>query len=178
MKSLCTKLNHVAKKMPEELDTLQEAFDWLSVAILALFVVEKSLNVVCFGLRWLKNALHALGAFVVLLSFIIELSFHDSDESFEMMALMIMVRLWKIIRIVHAVVETFVEPLKEENEVLKSKLEALEAHINKEHEVVFVNVEEEGAKKIEVRDYSPSDNEGKESSPQERSPPHYGGQQH
>jgi len=162
--------------MPEELDTLQEAFDWLSVAILALFVVEKSLNVVCFGLRWLKNALHALGAFVVLLSFIIELSFHDSDESFEMMALMIMVRLWKIIRIVHAVVETFVEPLKEENEVLK--LEALEAHINKEHEVVFVNVEEEGAKKIEVRDYSPSDNEGKESSPQERSPPHYGGQQH
>jgi len=163
--------------MPKELDTLQDAFDWISVAILAFFIVEISLKVVCFGLHWLLNVLHALGAFVTVVSFIIELSFHDSDDSFAMMALIIMVRLWKIVRIVHAVVETFVEPLKEENEVLKSKLEALEAHINKEHEIVFVAVEEEDTKKIEVRDYSPND-EGKESSDQECSPPHHGGQQH
>eukprot|EP00760_Papus_ankaliazontas_P005022 PhM_4_TR12341/c0_g1_i1/m.68819 len=114
--------------VPHSVHVAEDALLYTSVTILCIFLFEMSLKMVCFGpISWLKNPLHLLDFCVVLASLISELTLHGSDRI--AVSLLVAVRLWKIVRIMHAVIEATTEPLHAKNEELTAEVNALKAVI-------------------------------------------------
>lgn len=96
---------------PEWVETLTHKIAYSSLAILCVFIVEFIVNIFAFGFDWLMNIGHFFDVVVVLTSFIfdiVELSAHKEELS-ELVQLIVVLRLWRIARITHAIAETALE---------------------------------------------------------------------
>lgn len=91
-------------KLHEPLEQLLEALTWMSVGILCIFVVEFAGQLVCFGLPWCRSFTHLLDVTVVVASLVLELVLRSSDLK-DVVALLIVFRLWRLVRVVHATEE-------------------------------------------------------------------------
>jgi hypothetical protein len=78
---------------------------YFSVLLLTLFVLEVFLSFYAFGWKYYKNPLYLLDGGIIFASFIMEIYFHYEyiGRAGRAASAIIILRLWKIIRAIHAV---------------------------------------------------------------------------
>jgi hypothetical protein len=99
---------------------------YISLSILIFFAAEIFLSIIALGHLVFSRWIVLLDAVVITVSIVIDVVLHDSAG-----AIIVVVRLWRVARIVHGVFETIYEKLndkiEEQKEKLKSKKEKIKA---------------------------------------------------
>jgi len=101
------------------MERAEKALDYISLGILCILGLEIVLLLVAFDVRFFKQPLYILDAFVIGASLFIEI-----EGKAQAGALLIFFRLWRIVRIVHGVAMS----VQEKNE---EQIKHLEAEVNK-----------------------------------------------
>merc|ERR1712154_301682 len=88
---------------------------FVSIAILAIFLVELSLQIFAFGAKeWLSDYMHVFDLVITLITFLFEIIYHKKPSVQSMFGLLIVFRLWRLVRVIHVTTEAL--ELKHENE--------------------------------------------------------------
>ena len=100
----------------------------LSLGILSLFLVEIILHVYVFGVGYLWHWTHFLDSAVIVVAFVLEIALHGVAQ--ELAGLLVLIRFWRIIRLMDAVAltvamhsEEALETERKRNLLLQTQLE-------------------------------------------------------
>jgi len=104
----------------------QHVLHLISLTILFIFAVEVSLLVVAFGIQFFKHFWYVLDFIVIFLSIILDLTLHTDEAE-----LLLIIRAWRIVRILHGIY-TYREIEHKEKEKLIKKLADLERKLEDE----------------------------------------------
>ena len=117
---------------------------YFSVLLLSLFVIEVFLSFYAFGWKYYKNPLYLIDAIIVYASFIMELYFHYGNigRAGRAASAIIILRLWKIIRAIHAVAHSIT--LK--NRLLIKKIQEAKILLEEEKEQTEKTLEKQDIK--------------------------------
>lgn len=85
-------------------ETAPHVLHYMSIAILSIFIIEISVKVYAFRLEFFRHKLEVFDAFVVFLSFSLDVAFRDEGSITNAFGLFIMLRLWRVVRILNGVV--------------------------------------------------------------------------
>ena len=103
---------------------------YLSFILLVVFVLDVFVSFYAFGWRHYKNPLYLLDATIVMSSFVMEIYFHYGNigRAGRAAAAIVVLRLWKIIRAIHAVAHS----INVKNHLLIKKIREAQAAIEEE----------------------------------------------
>ena len=101
-----------------------EILRWLSVSILCLFAIELLIQIATFGLKWLKHWMHVLDIFVVFVTLVFEIFFHDSAEG-DLIGILVIFRMWRLVRVLHITTEALEHAYVAKIHELQKKLKKL-----------------------------------------------------
>ncbi|KAL5481821.1 hypothetical protein EMCRGX_G022070 [Ephydatia muelleri] len=76
----------------------------LSLAILCIFMVEIIMKIIAFGMPFFTHKFEVFDATVVLLSWILDVASQKEEQAFDAAGLLIMLRLWRVVRIFNGAV--------------------------------------------------------------------------
>lgn len=115
-----------------------------SVSLLVIFVLEVFLCIYAYGSKYFRNPLYVLDGSVVIASFIMEFYFHFGDigRAGRAASAIVILRLWKVIRAVHAVAHSIT--LK--NQLLIQKIQEAKVLLEKEKEEAEETLEKQDIK--------------------------------
>ena len=119
---------------PPTVAWLETYLPYFSIGILSLFFIELLIQVFAFGVvKWFRNGFHIFDFVVVLATLIIEIVAHVlfHHEVTTVFGLAIIVRLWRVIRVIHVTTEALDLPHEEEVHELKKKIKMLERELSK-----------------------------------------------
>ncbi|KAI9136210.1 hypothetical protein BKA69DRAFT_1129285 [Paraphysoderma sedebokerense] len=109
---------------PEGVVLAAEILGWLSFGIVCIFVIEITLRILAQLHHFFRKWWNIIDAIIVYLSFILELVFRGIAR--EVASLAVILRLWRIIRLVHAASESIEMEHQSKAKKLKIKLKELE----------------------------------------------------
>ncbi|KAI8638872.1 hypothetical protein BD408DRAFT_422393 [Parasitella parasitica] len=114
-----------------------EMAEIISISICVLFLTECILCLIAFGPRyylpgWEHWKLHVFDASVVTTTLILEVGLKGKER--EVAGLLIILRLWRVVKVIEAAIVSVSFAHKEELEELKAKYAELEAKYKQEHE--------------------------------------------
>lgn len=140
--------------IPHGIEIVIEDLVIISIIILGIFLIELSLQIFAFGVKeWFQNCLHVFDLIVTLLTFIMEIAFHNNSKVESVVSLLIVFRLWRLVRVIHITTEAVelkheteqiehqhkdeellkrYNQLQQENEQLKDELNKYKQNGNKE----------------------------------------------
>jgi hypothetical protein len=133
------------------LDRVELFLFYFSLLSLTLFVLEVFLSFYAFGWKYYKSPLYLLDGGVVLASFIMEIYFHYGDigRAGRAVSAIVVLRLWKIIRAIHAVAHSIslrnrllIKKIQEAKILLEEEKEQTEQILEKQEIKLeyFVNI--------------------------------------
>ncbi|XP_076778874.1 voltage-gated hydrogen channel 1 isoform X2 [Arvicanthis niloticus] len=130
-----------------EQNYIVKVFHYMSFAILAFFMVEIFLKIFVFRLEFFHHKFEILDAIVVVVSFVIDLVLMFKNHHFEALGLLILLRLWRVARIINGIIisvktrsEWQILRLKQINIQLATKIQHLEFSCSeKEQEIERLN---------------------------------------
>lgn len=93
----------VEEEAPEAVHTAENIFAWTSVGILSLFTLEQLVKLVVFGPQYFFRFWHAVDAFIIIASLVLEIVLRGAAR--EVTSLLIIFRLWRLVRIMHSIAE-------------------------------------------------------------------------
>ncbi|XP_031564162.1 voltage-gated hydrogen channel 1-like [Actinia tenebrosa] len=115
---------------------------YISIAILSIFLIELILKMYAMGLDFLRHKMEVFDGIVVVVSFALDIAFSGSESAAEGASLLVILRLWRVTRIVNGIVmsvkiqaEKKIEQLTAENDELKEeiiKIKTRNAELEKE----------------------------------------------
>ncbi|XP_005100666.1 voltage-gated hydrogen channel 1 [Aplysia californica] len=91
-------------KLGEEHHYIPKIFHYGSLGILSLFLIEIGLRIFVLRLDFFKHKLELFDAVVVIVSFILDIVFRDNEDAATGVGLLIILRLWRVTRIVNGIV--------------------------------------------------------------------------
>lgn len=109
---------------PPAVERAEEALSWTSIAILSLFTIEQLLKLAVFGIQYFFHIWHALDAVIIVASLVLESVLRGTTQ--EAVSLLVVFRLWRLVRVLHSTAETMVlrqEDMLEEHHRLVKDLE-------------------------------------------------------
>ena len=118
--------------IPHDVEEAIHDLVYVSVTILGIFLIELSLQMYAFGIKeWASECLHVFDFVIVSTTFILELVMHGNEAVESMIGLLIVFRLWRLVRVIHVTTEAL--DLQHETEVdeLKEKIEHLQEELRK-----------------------------------------------
>ncbi|XP_051032551.1 voltage-gated hydrogen channel 1 [Phodopus roborovskii] len=132
---------------PDEKDYAVKAFHYMSFAILVFFMIEIFFKIFVFRLEFFYHKFEILDAIVVVVSFILDLILLFKKHQFEALGLLILLRLWRVARIINGIIisvktrsERQILRLKQINIQLATKIQHLEFSCSeKEQEIERLN---------------------------------------
>ncbi|XP_061757558.1 voltage-gated hydrogen channel 1 isoform X1 [Nerophis ophidion] len=80
-----------------------EVFHYLSLALLTFFMVELAGKLFAYRLEFFQHKFEVFDGLVVVLSFILDIVFLFHDDVFDGMGLLILLRLWRVARIINGI---------------------------------------------------------------------------
>ncbi|KAL0610784.1 Voltage-gated hydrogen channel 1 [Plecturocebus cupreus] len=108
-------------------------FHYMSLAILAFFMMEIIFKLYVFRLEFFHHKFEILDAFVVVVSFVLDIVLLFQKHAFEALGLLILLRLWRVARIINGIIisvktrsERQLLRLKQMNVQLAAKIQHLE----------------------------------------------------
>ncbi|MBN3309297.1 voltage-gated hydrogen channel 1 isoform X2 [Amia ocellicauda] len=115
-----------------------QVFHYLSLALLTFFMVELAGKLYAYRLEFFKHKFEVFDGVVVIVSFILDIVYISHEDAFDGMGLLILLRLWRVARIINGVLvsvktqaEHKVEKLKTANEHLTQQVHELQQHKNR-----------------------------------------------
>jgi hypothetical protein len=129
-------------------------FLWsVSVFLLSCFMLEVLVSLFAFGPRRFKKPLYAVDALVVTASLIMELAFKfaKSGKLESSPSALIVLRLWKIVRAIHAIAHS----IELKNQTIISEVKVAKAQVEEEHRAAAVELERDQIKIQYLRLRSP-----------------------
>lgn len=132
---------------PDKKDYAVKAFHYMSFAILVFFMLEIFLKIYVFRLEFFHHKFEILDAIVVVVSFVLDLVLFFKNHQFEALGLLILLRLWRVARIINGIIisvktrsERQILRLKQINIQLATKIQHLEFSCSeKEQEIERLN---------------------------------------
>lgn len=101
------------------------------VAILAMFLLETVIKVAAFGLSFLRMGWEIFDAVVVIVTFVLDVLMQHSHSSTNGLGLFIILRLWRVARILNGMVRSVKSQAVRHVECEKRRREALEEEVLK-----------------------------------------------
>jgi hypothetical protein len=95
----------IEEEAPDAVHTVQNVFAWTSVGILSIFTLEQIAKLIVFGPQYFFKFWHALDAFIIIASLVLEIVLRQNQDAREVASLLIIFRLWRLVRIMHGIVE-------------------------------------------------------------------------
>nr|XP_023395069.1 voltage-gated hydrogen channel 1 isoform X1 [Loxodonta africana] len=118
---------------PDRNNYAARVFHYMSIAILTFFMMEVSFKIFVFRLEFFHHKFEILDAIVVVVSFILDIVLLFREHEFEALGLLILLRLWRVARIVNGIIisvktrsERQLLRLKQMNIQLAAKIQHLE----------------------------------------------------
>ncbi|XP_027031192.1 voltage-gated hydrogen channel 1 [Tachysurus fulvidraco] len=112
-----------------------EVFHYLSLALLTFFMVELGFKLYAFQLEFFHHKFEVFDGIVVILSFILDIVYISKENAFDGMGLLILLRLWRVARIINGILLSVksqadhkVHKLKAENDRLLHQISELQEH--------------------------------------------------
>jgi hypothetical protein len=93
----------IEEEAPHAVHTAEDVLAWTSVGILSLFTLEQFIKLAVFGPSYFCRVWHAIDAFVIVTSLVLEILLRGPSR--EVVSLLIIFRLWRLARIMHAIAE-------------------------------------------------------------------------
>ncbi|KAJ0049800.1 hypothetical protein NL108_003578, partial [Boleophthalmus pectinirostris] len=78
-----------------------EIFHYLSLALLTFFVVELMGKLFAYRLEFFQHKFEVFDGLVVVVSFVLDIVFIFREDAFDAMGLLILLRLWRVARIIN-----------------------------------------------------------------------------
>jgi hypothetical protein len=91
------------EEAPEAVRSASNVFAWISVGILSVFTLEQLSKFVVFGPAYFFKFWHALDAFIIIASLVLEVVLRGAAR--EVTSLLVIFRLWRLVRIMHSIAE-------------------------------------------------------------------------
>ncbi|XP_048820122.1 voltage-gated hydrogen channel 1 [Lagopus muta] len=128
---------------PDKYHIAPKVFHYLSLSILTIFLVEVGFKIFIYGREFFHHKFEVLDSVVVVVSFILDLVLLFREHEFEAVGLLILLRLWRVARIINGIIlsvktrsEQQVSKLKQVNLKLATKVEQLQhSCVEKEQEI-------------------------------------------
>ncbi|KAM4809069.1 voltage-gated hydrogen channel 1 [Rhinophrynus dorsalis] len=117
---LAEKVNHI----------IPEIFHYLSISVLTFFILEIAGKLYAFRLEFFHHKFEVFDAVIVVISFIIDIVYISREDIFNAVGLLILLRLWRVARIVNGVIVSVKSRAEEKIHKLKEKQEALLAKVS------------------------------------------------
>lgn len=115
-----------------------EVFHYLSLALLTFFVVELVGKLFAYRLEFFQHKFEVFDGLVVIVSFVLDVVFVFREDAFDGMGLLILLRLWRVARIINGVLVSVktradqrLHKLKESYDHLVSRVTELQARTDK-----------------------------------------------
>ncbi|XP_021424582.2 voltage-gated hydrogen channel 1 [Oncorhynchus mykiss] len=115
-----------------------QVFHYLSLALLTFFMVELAGKLFAYRLEFFHHKFEMFDGLVVIVSFILDIVYIASEDAFDGMGLLILLRLWRVARIVNGILMSVksradreVQKLKESNDHLVQQVNDLQEHNGK-----------------------------------------------
>ncbi|NXN24352.1 HVCN1 protein, partial [Nycticryphes semicollaris] len=132
---------------PDKYNITPKVFHYLSLSILTIFLVEVGFKVFVYRREFFHHKFEVLDGIVVIVSFILDVVLVFREHEFEAVGLLILLRLWRVARIINGIIlsvktrsEQQVSKLKQANLKLATKVEQLEhSCVEKEQEIERLN---------------------------------------
>ncbi|NXY79010.1 HVCN1 protein, partial [Glareola pratincola] len=132
---------------PDKYNITPKVFHYLSLSILTIFLVEVGFKVFVYRREFFHHKFEVLDGVVVVVSFILDIVLIFREHEFEAVGLLILLRLWRVARIINGIIlsvktrsEQQMSKLKQANLKLATKVEQLEhSCVEKEQEIERLN---------------------------------------
>ncbi|XP_036907981.1 voltage-gated hydrogen channel 1 [Sturnira hondurensis] len=132
---------------PDKNNYAARVFHYLSIAILTFFMMEIAFKIFVFHLEFFHHKFEILDSIVVVVSFVLDIVLVFQEHEFEALGLLILLRLWRVARIVNGIIisvktrsERQMLRLKQINIQLAAKIQHLEFSCSeKEQEIERLN---------------------------------------
>ncbi|KAM6120123.1 voltage-gated hydrogen channel 1 [Phoenicopterus ruber ruber] len=132
---------------PDKYNITPKVFHYLSLSILTIFLVEVGFKIFVYRWEFFHHKFEVLDGIVVIVSFILDVVLIFREHEFEAIGLLILLRLWRVARIINGIIlsvktrsEQQVSKLKQANLKLATKVEQLEhSCVEKEQEIERLN---------------------------------------
>eukprot|EP01084_Bolivina_argentea_P103077 184659_1 len=119
-------------EIPHDIEEAIHELVYVSISILGVFLIELSLQMYAFGIKeWASECLHVFDFIIVSTTFILEIVMHGNERVESMVGLLIVFRLWRLVRVIHVTTEAL--DLQHESELheLKEKCKHLQQQLEK-----------------------------------------------
>ncbi|XP_007189569.1 voltage-gated hydrogen channel 1 isoform X2 [Balaenoptera acutorostrata] len=132
---------------PDKNNYAARVFHYMSIAILTFFMMEIFFKIFVFRLEFFHHKFEILDAIVVVVSFVLDVVLLFREHEFEALGLLILLRLWRVARIINGIIisvktrsERQLLRLKQINIQLATKIQHLEFSCSeKEQEIERLN---------------------------------------
>ncbi|KAJ7999777.1 hypothetical protein DPEC_G00197950 [Dallia pectoralis] len=118
-----------------------QIFHYMSLALLTFFMVELAAKLFAFRLEFFHHKFEVFDGVVVIVSFILDIVFITSEDAFDGMGLLILLRLWRVARIINGILLSVkanadhkIHKLTESNDQMVKQLTELQEKNNKTEE--------------------------------------------
>ncbi|XP_078409004.1 voltage-gated hydrogen channel 1 [Cetorhinus maximus] len=130
---LCELLMDLAVIEVDKEKLAPQVFHYLSVAILSFFILELMGKLYAFRLEFFWHKFEVLDGVVVVVSFILDIVYISREDAFDGVGLLIILRLWRVARIINGILMTVKSravkketELKHANDHLKQRIGELQ----------------------------------------------------
>ncbi|XP_062870466.1 voltage-gated hydrogen channel 1 [Trichomycterus rosablanca] len=130
---LCELLIDLSIIKADEHRVAPQVFHYLSLALLTFFMVELAGKLYAYRLEFFKHKFEVFDGIVVIVSFVLDIVYISKEDAFDGMGLLILLRLWRVARIVNGILLSVknrayhkVEQLREENDRLVQRVTDLQ----------------------------------------------------
>ncbi|RUS79765.1 hypothetical protein EGW08_012481 [Elysia chlorotica] len=117
-------------KLGDDHHFIPHIFHYCSLAILSLFLIEVGMRIFVLRLDFLKHKLEVLDAVVVVVSWVLDIVFRDNEDAAAGVGLLIILRLWRITRIINGIVLSVQKQAEQKIEKEKHLREAAEQDLS------------------------------------------------
>ncbi|CAH2295878.1 serine threonine- phosphatase PP1-gamma catalytic subunit [Pelobates cultripes] len=122
---------------------IPEIFHYLSISVLSIFLVEIVAKLYAFRLEFFHHKFEVFDAVIVIISFIIDIVYISREDVFSAIGLLILLRLWRVARIVNGVIlsvksraEDKIHKLKHKQDVLLARVSQLEQQCSEQEQEI------------------------------------------
>ncbi|KAG8456118.1 hypothetical protein GDO86_002062 [Hymenochirus boettgeri] len=122
---------------------IPEIFHYLSISVLTFFILEIAGKLYAFRLEFFHHKFEVFDAIIVVISFIIDIVYISREDIFNAVGLLILLRLWRVARIVNGVIvsvksraEEKIHKLKEHQDTLLARVAHLEQQCTQQEEEI------------------------------------------
>ncbi|CAG2167965.1 unnamed protein product [Oppiella nova] len=129
--------NHDINKSHNTAHTIAEVLHYTSIAILCIFTIEIIFKVYVFRTEYVKHKSEIFDAFIVITSLTLDLVFIKHEDILRYIGLVIILRLWRIVRVIHGIAISVKTPLEHSYEKEKRKREKGDKELAEMH--LYVN---------------------------------------